>query len=361
MPSDRDTANCCRCERRFPIAHMLPSTPRDDAEPICWDCAKEENPGNPFFDQPEGELMPEPMTPEQLENCRRLLAPPVSLSNIDPVAAVSAGRALLAELSRLTAELDLARAWAAKHEGLMAAQDTAIQVLTAELAAARSGLVCFSCRVIWTPELDKAACDCAHREHWGHEWVTGRVMELTERLFEANAERDKLAEAIRIHRSQKADDRCWMDNDKLYEALGDGIKGDHRVGDKGAMLHNCERFVTNCCIEGGPWKSYAELESELASIKSGYHQLDSNWNAHHEACMSAIREACGKPDATVPELCDVIAAARAEGAAIARQLQAIRAAWRCPHCGGYDAGVLLLHCSGCGREGFADHPPRTKP
>ena len=29
----------------------------------------------------------------------------------------------------------------------------------------------------------------------------------------------------------------------------------------------------------------------------------------------------------------------------------LRAAWRCSHCGGYDAGGLILHCSGCGREG----------
>lgn len=41
---------------------------------------------------------------------------------------------------------------------------------------------------------------------------------------------DQLESAIRTHRSQKADDRCIEDDDRLYEALGDGIKCDRRIG-----------------------------------------------------------------------------------------------------------------------------------
>lgn len=70
-----------------------------------------------------------------------------------------------------------------------------------------------------------------------------------------------LREAIVTHRSQKADDRCIEDDDRLYEALGDGIKCDRRVGDKAAMLENCRRFIDIRC-EGGGWRSYAELEAE---------------------------------------------------------------------------------------------------
>ena len=57
------------------------------------------------------------------------------------------------------------------------------------------------------------------------------------------AERDRLQDAIREHRAQKADDR-------LYAALGDGIKCDRRVGDKAAMLWNCERFIDQRCQPG---------------------------------------------------------------------------------------------------------------
>ncbi len=67
-----------------------------------------------------------------------------------------------------------------------------------------------------------------------------------------------LQEIVRIH-SQKADDRCWMDLDALFKLCG-LPPVDKRVGDKFAMIKNCVRFVEQQCEQGGPWKSYAELE-----------------------------------------------------------------------------------------------------
>lgn len=80
-------------------------------------------------------------------------------------------------------------------------------------------------------------------------------------------ERDHLLNAIKEHHSQKADDRCWMDDDKLYEAAGLSPV-DRRVGDKAEMLRNCERFLERRCESGGPWKSYAELEEENERLRS---------------------------------------------------------------------------------------------
>ena len=77
---------------------------------------------------------------------------------------------------------------------------------------------------------------------------------------------ETLMRAIQEHRSQRADDRCWMDDDKLYEAAG-LPPADRRVGDKVAMLRNCERFIDQRCESGGPWKSYAGLEQENADLK----------------------------------------------------------------------------------------------
>ena len=76
-----------------------------------------------------------------------------------------------------------------------------------------------------------------------------------------------LRAAIIKHRSQKADDRCWMDDQELYAALGDGDLGDNRVGDPHAMWTNCATFIAKRCAVGGPWKSYAELEAEFAALK----------------------------------------------------------------------------------------------
>lgn len=77
----------------------------------------------------------------------------------------------------------------------------------------------------------------------------------------------ELENAIKTHRSQKADDRCIEDDDRLYEALGDRIKCDRRVGDKEAMKHNCARFIDNRC-EGGGWPTYVELEAENAHLRA---------------------------------------------------------------------------------------------
>lgn len=87
---------------------------------------------------------------------------------------------------------------------------------------------------------------------------TANELFLSERVFQ-------LEEAIRIHRSQKADDRCIEDDDRLYAVLGDGIKCDRQVGCKEDMLRNCQRFIENRC-EGGEWPSYAELEEKLSKV-----------------------------------------------------------------------------------------------
>lgn len=75
-----------------------------------------------------------------------------------------------------------------------------------------------------------------------------------------------LEQAIREHRGQKADDRCIEDDDRLYDALGDGIKCDRRVGGKEAMLANYARFIDRRCVRG-KWPTYQELEDEVERLK----------------------------------------------------------------------------------------------
>lgn len=83
---------------------------------------------------------------------------------------------------------------------------------------------------------------------------------------------ERLLAAVRELHQQKADDLCWMDLNKLYAAAG-LPPGDFRVGSKPAMLVNCERYVQQVCIEGGPWKSYAELEAENEALKAELNAL----------------------------------------------------------------------------------------
>lgn len=77
----------------------------------------------------------------------------------------------------------------------------------------------------------------------------------------------ELENAIKLHRSQKFDDLCILDDNELYKVLHDGIFRDYRVGNQCEMLKNCERFIKNRTVDGGPWKTYAELEQENKNLR----------------------------------------------------------------------------------------------
>jgi hypothetical protein len=93
-------------------------------------------------------------------------------------------------------------------------------------------------------------------------------------------EYEKLKAAIIRHRSQKADDRCWLDDRELYYALGDGVEADFQVGDKLAMLENCARFIERRC-GGGKWPSYAELEEKLRQAEAERDEAREGISAAH--------------------------------------------------------------------------------
>jgi hypothetical protein len=75
---------------------------------------------------------------------------------------------------------------------------------------------------------------------------------------------ERLRAAVFEHYSQRADDRCFLDDDKLYAAFG-LPSVDRRVGDKLAMLENCARYIERRC-EGGYWPSYVALEDEIKGV-----------------------------------------------------------------------------------------------
>lgn len=77
---------------------------------------------------------------------------------------------------------------------------------------------------------------------------------------------ENLLKVIREVHSQYADDVCWMDIDKIFLAAGLEVP-DRKVGDKEKMKANCARFIDTMC-QGGNWKSYQELESEIEALKN---------------------------------------------------------------------------------------------
>ena len=59
---------------------------------------------------------------------------------------------------------------------------------------------------------------------------------------ELMAEVMKLRKAIRLHRDEKGHDRCWLDDQRLYEALPETKPADFTLPPKDEFLVNCERY-----------------------------------------------------------------------------------------------------------------------
>lgn len=82
-------------------------------------------------------------------------------------------------------------------------------------------------------------------------------------------ERDKLYAAIRKHRDERGDDRCWMDDERLYQVLPEGYTPPER--DCYVELINCIQFQRcrrNPATEYvSPQRRIEELEAEVARLK----------------------------------------------------------------------------------------------
>jgi hypothetical protein len=93
-----------------------------------------------------------------------------------------------------------------------------------------------------------------------------------------------LLAVIKDVHGQRADDLCWMDIDRIFTAAGLPVP-DRSVGDKDAMLKNCERFVRDHCVGKVSWRSYAELEAENRRLRVAGATLLDEWRCGEEAMI----------------------------------------------------------------------------
>lgn len=81
---------------------------------------------------------------------------------------------------------------------------------------------------------------------------------------------DELEAAIRDHRDARGDDRCWVDDLALYEALGDGeVPKDEQLAltDRDAFLRRCELYWDHRQKPGcKPWVTVESLEKRIAEL-----------------------------------------------------------------------------------------------
>jgi len=51
-----------------------------------------------------------------------------------------------------------------------------------------------------------------------------------------------LRDAIRKHRDERGHDRCWLDDQKLYQSLPEASPGDLNLPPKEEFIANCHRY-----------------------------------------------------------------------------------------------------------------------
>lgn len=105
------------------------------------------------------------------------------------------------------------------------------------------------------------------------------------------AEVARLRAAIRNHRDQRGDDRCWLDDQTLYEALGEPIpENAQALPPKADFLTSCERYYEQrrCPAHVYPpgKMRIAELEAEVERI-SDHASRDTTAERERDSLLSA--------------------------------------------------------------------------
>lgn len=101
----------------------------------------------------------------------------------------------------------------------------------------------------------------------GEEHIEARLLDTI--AYKHNKLMD-LTAAVRRHRDERGDDRCWMDDERLYKALPEGYTTPERS--EAVELEYCKRFIATrhhpCTTYVSPQVRITELEAEVAKLKS---------------------------------------------------------------------------------------------
>ncbi len=91
----------------------------------------------------------------------------------------------------------------------------------------------------------------------------------------ARKEVERLQTAIRNHRDQKGDDRCWLDDAELYKVLPEGPQPLNQVPPEAEFLANCARYHKSRTVpeEYKPVTALAEELAEESALRDGMREL----------------------------------------------------------------------------------------
>lgn len=139
---------------------------------------------------------------------------------------------LLAELCRLETESEAGADALASRMRMTDKAYAERDAARAALADLKAKWICFSCSVRCDSEVrEKEPCPLAHEAHWGHEWVSERVLLVTQKCVEhidaRDAARSGLTDTVQLLRRAKANTiTLFTALANEFRHIGKGADGD---------------------------------------------------------------------------------------------------------------------------------------
>ena len=93
---------------------------------------------------------------------------------------------------------------------------------------------------------------------------------------------EHLRNAIRKHRDQRGDDRCWLDDEELYKVLPEGYTVPER--DTSVELHRCEKYIA---CRHNPNTKYTSPQRRIEELEEFLKNYQKDRDAKDEAQKSA--------------------------------------------------------------------------
>lgn len=97
-------------------------------------------------------------------------------------------------------------------------------------------------------------------------------------LHKAKEYINKLENAIREHRDQKGDDRCWLDDRDLYAVLPEGNKDISSLPPAEEFLGNCKRFHASRQPGG---QEYISSQRRIDELEKRIKEMAQDWSEDH--------------------------------------------------------------------------------
>lgn len=97
-------------------------------------------------------------------------------------------------------------------------------------------------------------------------------------------ENERLKAAIRKHRDQRGDDRCWLDDGELYGVLGEGLSN-QELPPHDEFISNCERYWKCRQSDGEKYEAASRVRALEAVLSVATRKLEQIGNERNDRIM----------------------------------------------------------------------------